>query len=91
MSPVPNDLEGFFFASLSGKNTIVLVAIKKHMCCFFFSSSFLMVSSREPADVCGEWCWHFSLERVSDALYSCTQDELSLFRRACGGGENQRV
>lgn len=31
--------------------------------------------------MCGEWCWgfFFALERVSDAVYSCVEEELRLF------------
>lgn len=60
---------------------IVPVAIKKHMCrfffCFFFKASDRQYQMCAVNGVGG----FFSLERVSDAVYSCTEEELSLFHR----------
>lgn len=57
---------------------IVPVAIKKHMCSVFF----LKASGRQY-----QMCavngvgFFFSLERVSGAVYSCMEEELSPFHR----------
>ncbi len=59
---------------------IVLVAIKKHMCSFFF---FFLKASDRQYQMCAVSAvvFFFSLERVSGAVYSCTEEELSPFHR----------
>lgn len=56
---------------------IVPLAINEHMCCFF-----LKVSVRQDQMcVVNGVIFFFSLERVSDTVYSCTEKELSPFHR----------
>lgn len=53
------------------------VAIKKHMCCFFSKAS---GGLHQMCAVNGVG-FFFSLERVSDTVYSCAEEELSPFHR----------
>lgn len=90
--PVPNDLTAL--CEVVRKDTIVPVAIKKHMCFFFFL--FFPIRPQTGSTRCIWWMVLFfffflSLERVSHTVYSCTEEELTLFHREWGGGENQQV